>query len=318
MKKSQLLFICFFIFINIVYAKDIKPIFTLETRALVYDFVLDGKDLYVSNDMGTIEVFDLYKKKKIDEIVLPPIYTVQGERVTPKIISLDRYNGKTIFVSTTLKGFRNIWLHDGRNLKQLIKTEDKLTIQKVKFVDDKSFVLGTVGHEMILYDMSDSYKTYREHIEQSAFSDLVLSEDKQTMISSSESGRVSIIDVKTGQLINILESLNVDNIYNIDYKNGNIITAGQDRRVGVYPKIGKPYYLKSDFLVYSVALSPSGKTGIYSSGEENYLQVFNLKTKNKSDKLVGHFGVPRRIKFFNENELFSSGDENRIFYWKIN
>lgn len=317
MKKLRYLFILSICIVNI-YAKDIKPIFTLETRALVYDFVLDGKYLYVSNDMGTIEVFDLYKKKKIDEIVLPPIYTVQGERVTPKIISVDRYNGKTIFVSTTLKGFRNVWLHDGRNLKQLVKTEDKLTIQKVKFVDDKSFVLGTVGHEMILYDMSDSYKTYREHIEQSAFSDLVLSEDKQTMISSSESGRVSIIDVKTGRVIDVLESLNVDNIYNIDYKNGNIITAGQDRRVGIYPKIGKPYYLKSDFLVYSVALSPSGKTGIYSSGEQNHLQVFNLKTKNKSDKLVGHFGVPRRIKFFNENELFSSGDENRIFYWKIN
>ncbi len=51
--------------INFLYAKDIKPLFTLETRALVYDFVLDGTNLFVANDMGTIEVFDLFTQKRL-------------------------------------------------------------------------------------------------------------------------------------------------------------------------------------------------------------------------------------------------------------
>lgn len=303
--------------INFLYAKDIKPLFTLETRALVYDFVLDGTNLFVANDMGTIEVFDLFTQKKVDEIVLPPVFTLQGERTTPKIINLDRYNGKTLFVSTTLKGFREVWLHDGFNLKKIIKIEDKLSVRKVKFIDDKKFILGTIGHEMILYDRSDNFKMYRKHIEQSAFSDLMLSEDKKTMISSSESGRVSLIDVKSGAILEKYESQNVDNIYKISYKNGTIITAGQDRRVGVYPKNSEPYYIKSDFLVYSVGLNPSGTLGVYSSGEENYLQVFDVKTKKMLNRLVGHNSLPTNIKFFNEKELFSSGDENRVFYWKI-
>lgn len=313
MKKICLILLLF----NYLFAKDIKPIFTLETRDLVYDFVLDGTKLYVANDFGTIEVFDLFKKKKIDEIVLPPIFTTQGKRVTPKIISVDRYNGKTIFVSTTLKGFREVWIHDGFNLKKIIKEEDKLSIRKVKFIDDEKFILGTIGHEIILYDTSDNHKVYRKHIEQSAFSDVVLSEDKKTMISSSESGRVSLIDVRSGQVLDIFESQNVDNIYKVSYKNGTIITAGQDRRVGVYQKDEDAYYIQSDFLVYSVGLNPDATRGVYSSGEENHLQVFDIKTKQKLNKLIGHNTVPTNIKFFNEKELFSSGDENKVFYWKI-
>ena len=303
--------------LNFVFAKDLKPIFTLDTRALVYDFVLDGRELFVANDMGTIEVFDLFEQKKIDEIVLPPVFTMQGKRTTPKIISVDRLNGKTLFVSTTLKGFREVWLHDEFKLKKIIKQEDKLTVRKAKFVDDGKFVLGTIGHEMILYDTSDSFKLYRKHIEESAFSDVVLSEDKKTMVSSSESGRVSLLDVKTGEILEKFESQNVDNIYKLSYKNGTIITAGQDRRVAVYQKNEEPYYIKSDFLVYSVGLNPSATIGVFSSGEENHLQVFDIKTQKMLNRLVGHNSVPTNIKFFNEKELFSSGDENKIFYWKI-
>lgn len=317
MKNLKILLVLFFINFSFIFAKEIKPIFVLETRDLVYDFVLDGSLLFVSNATGTIEIFDLFKQSKIDEIVLPPMYNAHGKQVTPKIISVDRHNGKTLFVSTTLKGFRDVWIHDGMNLKHIIKVENKLTVREARFIDDGSFILGTIAHEMILFNINDSYKTYRKHIEQSTFSDVALSEDKKTMISSSESGRVSLIDVKTGNVLKIYESQNVDNIYKVAYSNGNIITAGQDRRVGVYPKNNKPYYIKSDFLVYSVGLSPSGKIGVYSSGEENDLQVFDIKTKKKMHRLVGHYSTPTTIKFIRENELFSSGDENKIFYWKI-
>jgi WD40 repeat protein len=74
---------------------------------------------------------------------------------------------------------------------------------------------------------------------------------------------------------------------------------------------------KSDFLVYSVGLNPNGDTGVYSSGEENHLQVFDIKTKKNLNRLIGHNSLPTNIKFFNEKELFSSGNENKIFYWKI-
>jgi len=81
--------------------------------------------------------------------------------------------------------------------------------------------------------------------------------------------------------------------------------------------VGKPYYIRSDFLVYAVGLSPSGKTGVYSSSEASDLQLFDVRSGQKTDRLVGHDAVPSTIRFFSEEGFFSAGYENRIFYWHL-
>ncbi|MGB5966337.1 MAG: nitrate reductase, partial [Sulfurimonadaceae bacterium] len=101
------------------------------------------------------------------------------------------------------------------------------------------------------------------------------------------------------------------------YRSSVIITGGQDRRVGVYRTGEKPYHLKSDFLVYSVGLSPSGRVGVYSSGEEQALQLFDTKTKKKMDRLVGHKEIVSKIEFIGEHSLISSGEGQEIFLWKV-
>ncbi|MEA2018570.1 MAG: hypothetical protein U9N59_08985 [Campylobacterota bacterium] len=170
---------------------------------------------------------------------------------------------------------------------------------------------------MMLYTASDSYNSYTSHLEQSSFSDLELSEDKKTMVTASESGRVIVSDVKTGQIIKKLPVLNLDKVYQLSYRNGNIITGGEDRKVGVYPKNGKPYFIKSEFLVYSVGLTPSGKIGVYSCDEHSTLQLFDVETGDKKDKLLRLYAIPTTLKFYDEKGLFAAGYENKIFYWRI-
>jgi WD40 repeat protein len=165
--------------------------------------------------------------------------------------------------------------------------------------------------------MGEGYRTYSKQVEQSTFSDMVLSEDKKSVVAVSESGQVTMMDVKTGKVLKDPKPLNLDNIYKVDYKNGNIITAGQDRRVGVYPKNGTPYYLKSDFLIYCAALSPSGKIGVYSANEKNDLQLFKVNGGVKTHILVGQDSVPSTIKFFNEDGFFSAGYGYSIYYWYL-
>lgn len=307
----------FLFFLSLSSAKDIKPTFVIETKGFVMDFVIDGSNMYIANDAGSIEVFDFSALKIVNEIVLPLMKTTKGSLVTSKVLSVDRFNGKTLIVSTTLKGYREVYIHDGITLNKIIKKENKLTVNKAKFIDENNFILGTVGHEVISYNLGDNYIAYRRHIEESTFTDVAVSADKKTMITSSESGRVSQLDVKTGKIINSFESENVDKIYKVGYSNGVIITAGQDRRVAIYKKGEKPYHIKSNFLVYCTALSPSAKRGVYSSDEDHNLQVFDIKTKEKTDRLIGHYSTPTTIKFVTENELFSSGDEKKVFYWKL-
>ncbi|MCK5111117.1 MAG: WD40 repeat domain-containing protein [Arcobacteraceae bacterium] len=311
------LLVVVFMIAHYSYAKDIKPTFILKSKGFVNDFVLDNTKLYVANDEGSVEIFDLQTQKLVGEIFIEPIFTTKQVWQNSKILSVDRQNGKTLIVSNDKGPFRNVWLHDGKNLKHIVKAEDKIAIKEARFIDDDKFIFGTLGYEMILHNTNDSYHTYKKQVEQSSFCDLELSEDKKTMITSSESGQVTLSDVKTGKIIKKYKPINLDKVYQVAYKNGNIITAGQDRKVAVYPKKGKSYYLKSKFLVYSVGLSPSGKTGIYSSSEDSDLQLFNIQTGKKINTLVGHYAIPTTIKFYDEKSLFSAGYEDKIFYWRI-
>jgi WD40 repeat protein len=97
-----------------------------------------------------------------------------------------------------------------------------------------------------------------------------------------------------------------------------IATAGQDRKVVVYiPKAGSAYQIKSDFLVYSVGLSPSGATVGYASDEHNNVTVLNTATKSK----IAIFGKNRmtlsKIVFINENELLVASDDKIINLYSV-
>ena len=177
--------------------------------------------------------------------------------------------------------------------------------------------MATLGSEVILHDTSENYNVYNSHISQSAMGDISLSDDKEKIVFCDESGEVKIIDTKNSNILQKYSSQNVDNIFKVAYSNGVVITAGQDRRVGVYQPNEEAYHIKSDFLVYCVGISPSGKTGIYSSTQEGVLQLFDIKTKTKHDRLIGHKGVINQIKFINENELFSSSRDNYVLQWKL-
>lgn len=316
--NKLLVILIFVIFIPIyINAKIIKPTFILKSKGFVNDFVIDNENLYVGNDEGSVEIFNLITRKLVGEILLEPILTTKQVWQNVKILSVDRYKGKTLIVSTSKGPFRNIWLHDGKTLQHIIEIKNKMAIKEARFIDDNKIMFGTLGYEMVLYNIGDGYSSYKSQLEQSSFEDLVLSEDKKTMATSSESGQVTITDIKTGKVLNKPTPLNLDKVYQVAYKNGTIIAGGQDRKVVVYPKDAKPYYIKSDFLVYSVALSPSGKKGIYSSSVDSDLQLFDIQTRKKIAKLVGHYAIPTTIKFYDEKGLFSAGYEDKIFYWRI-
>ncbi len=298
-------------------AKDIQPLFRLTSSGLVSDIVVDGPLLYAGNDRGSVEVFDLASRKKVSEILIEPITDFMGDAVAPKIFSVDRLNGKTLFVSQASAGYSNVWIHDGKHLKQVIDEKQKLSIIEARFADEKRIVLGTLGYEMILYETDERLEVYRTHVAQGAFSDMAMSEDRTKMVAVDESGGVTLLNVEDSKVLQLFDSENVDNVYRIDLRNGMLITAGKDRRVGVYPPNAAPYHIQSDFLVYCAALSPSARMGVYSSGIDNDLQLFDTATRQKSHRLVGHNGTLNAIVFINEDELVSAAEERDILVWKI-
>ena len=306
---------------SFMHASDIKPVATLKVSGLVSDFVIDGNLLYVATDTGTVDIIDLYTQKITSEIKLPTITTLQGE-IPSRIHAIDRHEGKTLLVSSASNAYRNVWIHNAKlpldkKLTKIINKNKHLMPKKAFFTADGKVIFGTFGSDITLYDSSENYQLYQTHVSESTMGGMALSSNKKKMVISDESGSVRLIDVNTSQIEKTFYSEHVDNIYSVAFAKNNIITAGQDRRVGVYPAFGDAYHIKSDFLVYCVGLSPSGKKGIYSSGTAHHLQLFNLKDKQKLQRLVGHHATPNKIHFINEDLLISSGDEETIYFWNI-
>ncbi len=300
-----------------LYAKDIAPTSKFRSIGFVNDFVVNSKYLYAASDLGVVDIFDLNTRKIINQILLPPLTTETNMLIPAPIISVDYLNGKVLIVSVGKKTYRNVWIYENHELKNIANEEKKLSIKEARFLNDGQIIFGTLGSVVILHDTSEHYNLYKSHISYSAMGDMQLSFDKTEIVTADEGGEVQIMDAKTSKVKKRYSSQNVDNLFHVAYSSGVVITAGQDRRVGVYQKDRDAYHIKTDFLVYCVGLSPSAKLGIYTSGEEMNLQLFNPKTKELGDRLVGHKTVPNQIKFINEKELFSSDGRRDIFYWKL-
>ena len=304
-------------------AKEIKPLYRLSSSTkMVTDLLIDGKTLYATTDGGIIDIFDIEKWEKTGAITLPDIKDFMGDLVPPKVFSIDKRGEKFVIVSKGESGFSNVHIYDGKELKQIIDAKREFFIKKGIFADDNRVLLGLLSSEIVLYDIVSNKVVYRRGIKErrsggSAFSDMVLSEDMRTLATADESGEINLFNVEDFKHIKLLSGQNLDNIYKIDYKNGVIITAGQDRRCAVYKPDGSAYYISGEFLIYGAALSPSGKIGVFASTIESDLQVFNTQTKNKMALLKGHKATLTDFAFLNETQFFSAADEKDILFWDI-
>jgi len=312
----------FFLLLTIHHAKDIKPIATIEVSGLVSDFVEDDRLLYVATDAGVVDIIDLFSQEIVSQIRFDPLETMHGDKIPTRVHSIDRFEGKTLLVTSGISAYRNVWIHDGKKpinqrLKKIIDEKKHLMPKRAFFSADGKIILGTFGSDIVLYDNHEAYSVYNTHISESTMGGMALSSDKKKMVISDESGAARLIDINSSNVEKTFTSQHVDNIYSVAYSKDVILTAGQDKRVGVYCN-DEAFHIKSDFLVYCVGISPSGKIGAYSSGIAHDLQLFNTIDGSKTDRLKGHQATPNKIMFVDENTLISAGDEYIIYFWVLN
>ena len=314
MIKNMLLII---VFISVLHSNE-KAIATFNASGSVTDLVYQDSKLYAATDAGCVDIFDTATQKIIHKIKVAQITDFMGESSDSKVYSVDLISNKTLLLSQGQKGARRIHIYEDETLKLVLPDTKKLFIAKAKFLDENTIILGLLSNEIISYDIQKQEVNYRVQISQSKFSDFVLGEDKKEIIIADESGNLKIHDTKTAKLKSELRGQNLDNVFQVDTKNGVIATAGQDRRIVIYtPKSGSVYYKTSNFLIYSVGLSPSGEIVGYSSDEKNNITVFNTVTKKKLGVYGGNKMTATNILFINESEFFVATDDTIINQFKI-
>ena len=313
------IFLIITVLISSIFAADFQqPSKRYTSSGAVVDMVLADQKLYSATDASSVDVFDLKSTKIIKKITVSKITDFMGDVIDSKVYSVDVLDGAVVLLSQGEKGFRRVHTYIDGKLVEVISIQDQLYIAKVVFLDSKTLLLGLLSNEIIAYDIATKKMNYRQQVSFSKFSNFALNEKKSEVVVADESGDLKIHSTKDGKLLKTLEGQNLDNVFQVDYKNGIIATAGQDRRVVIYnTTFNSAYYKTAPFLIYGVGLSPSGKLVAYASDEQNNVTVFKTSSKNT----VGHYGGNKmtlsKILFVNEKEFLVSSDDKTINLYNI-
>lgn len=299
-------------------AKDLSANYSLIASSAVTDLVLKDEKLYASTTASSVDIFNIGSREKIESIKLPKIKDFIGDDIDSKVYSIDVLKEKILILFQGEKGGRNISIYKNGIFDSIIEDKDKLFIARAKFIDENHIIYALLSNQIYLYDLKNKKILKEIQISQSKFSNFVLTQDKSKIIVCDESGVLTMIDSKNFEIIKTFENQNLDNVFQVDTKNGIIITAGQDRRSAIFYMNSKnAYYKEFSFIIYSAGLSPSGNLAGVASDEDNNVTIFNTKTKEDLYKLTQNKSTLTNILFINENEIFVSSDDEKINYYKI-
>ncbi|WP_417325728.1 WD40 repeat domain-containing protein [Halarcobacter sp.] len=310
-------FLSFFILVVSSFAlEEVTPTYSLKATGAVQGIVYKDELLYTGTANGTVEVFDTKEKKIIKTIELPKIKDFMGDTIPAKVYSIDLIEDKILIVTQGMKGYRNLWIYENEELKKLIGIEKKFFIQKASFVSDTRVVFALLSNQLGIFDIEKNDVTVLTQVSQSSFSHFALNENRSKLITTDESGVIRVL--KTSDLVveKRLKALNLDRVYQLDFKKGKVLTAGQDRKAVFYDSFSS-YALNFDFLLYSCALSKNAKYGAIAYNEENEILVFNTSSKKYLYKLIGQDATLTQILFISDKEIFASSDSQTINFWRL-
>ncbi len=296
----------------------------VKASGAVSDIVYSHGKIFVSTERSKVDIVDLKTGKIVKEIDFPYFEDFMGELQPAKVFSADvSPDGKTLIaVVQTERGGKDVYLvnlEEKGKPEKVLSRKAHLPISRVRFVSNNRVIFGLSGDEVVLYDLKEKKQIYRIPVGMSFFSDMALDTDKKLLAVADESGDIHVVDVEKGKLIKNIEEMNKDKSFSVDIKNKTVISGGRDKKASVYSlKTGKrKEFLADDFMVFSVGLSPSGKTGAYLYNDKYDVAIIDTGLGEKLGFLKGHKSTPGKILFINENTIVIGCDNGEIYIWRI-
>ncbi len=290
------------------------PAAEFQVEGIVTDFSVEGNRLYVGTDMGRIEIFDLKRMKLIGRIPLPPVTTPRGGRIPSRVQSVDVRKGRVLVTTMGKGGYRVVWLLGPEGARKLVDESQKLILKEARFADDERVAMVTFGAEFAVCSLGERSLIRRKQIGQSTVGDMATEEENRTVIAD-ESGAVSIVDTRSGAVVERLPTKHMDPVHSVAYAAGVTLSGGQDRKVFVTFK-GRSSPISAGFPVFCVGISPDGKVGAYTRGDEQLIRLFDTATGRTMKDLKGHRALIHRILFLEDGRLISAERGPMLLMWR--
>jgi WD40 repeat protein len=305
---------------SVLYGAVLTPERFIEAGGNVIDVVVKEGKIIAGTDAGTLEVYDFETGVLQKAFQMTPIEDFMGNPMPAKVFSIDKIANmeRYLVLAQSPTSYREVFIIQDGKQRKIIDTADRLMIKKAKFIAPQVILLGLLSNELVLFDIEKEAIEYRFQLTQSHFSDFALSKDKTLVPTTDESGKVHLVDVKRGKVMQTFKGGNVDNVYKLDMEEERILTAGQDRRGILYERTtGKFDRYDAEFLIYACALSPSAKLGALPPTEQNENAIYDVDTKRQLHLLRGQKTTLNTIVFVDEKTLVSSSDDKFIMIWSI-
>ena len=306
-------------FLTLLFSQSVKqPASKFTSSGSVVDIVYKDGKVYSATNASCVDIFDYQNKKLIKKIEVEKIIDFMGDTIDSKVYSVDVMDDNILILSQDKQGFSRVHIHKDNKNELIFDHSKGLGVLKAKFLDKNTILLGLLSNELISFDIKKRTSNWAIQVSGAKFSDFALNESKNEVVIADESGNLKIHNTKDGKLIKLLAGENLDNVFQVDYKNGIIATAGQDRKVVIYaPKFGSAHHVKSNFLIYSVGLSSSGKIVGYACDENNNVAIVDTISKSKIGRFSGNNMTLSKIVFVNENEFLVGSDDRIINQYSV-
>lgn len=314
MRKILILFLT--LMSSLFSMSTLPPTFSLQASGDVQDMVYEAPYLYAATSKGTVDVFNIQTKEKIQTLQIPAIKDFMGDDVDSKLYSIDLRNSTLMIVAQGAKGYRNLWFYDKKQLSKKIDISQHYFIKKARFIDEQHALLGLLSNELVVYNFKTQQAEKIRQVSGSSFSDFVLSEDKQTVITTDESGVVRQLSTSDLKEIKKFEAKNLDKVFQLAFKKNTVLTAGQDRKSVLYTPQGI-HEFEFEFLLYSCGLNPNASLGAIAYNENNDVLVFDVKTQQKLYRLTQNKATLTKLLFIQQKELFASSESKKINFWRL-
>lgn len=186
--------------------------------------------------------------------------------INDNIVFVDDYLDKILIISSK-DGDKTLNIYSNKKLRSIKLPSD---INKA-FLYDKGIILVSLASEIKMLDF-DFNEVFLKHFSSASINSASLNNDRSKLALGFESGKIAIFDLKNNDFL--MKEIHKDNIYNVDYKNGLIISCSTDRNVVISDEnLNEIKKISNDNLVYNCALSDDGSVYAYSCDVDNNICI---------------------------------------------
>lgn len=322
MKK---LFLCFVGVISVLFGADLAQLDYAQkiTAKDSINYISTYKNtLYISTNSGEVEIYNLQTRKKIDSIKLPNITDLWGEVRQPRVFNTHTKDGKSLLiVSQDTADKSNLFIYKNSKLRKIDLGEKNGIIKNAFFVNDDEILLSISSFEIIRYNIARgevvwSLKPKFLEAINEVFTDLRINGD--LAISSTEGGSLYLIDLANGEVKRILKGANFDYIYMLGTTKNVALTAGRDKICGVYNLTNGDFKrIKTEFMIYAVAISSDSSRGAVSYNENGDILIFNTHSLAKIALLTGGNAPTSQVIFMDNSKVLAAFGNDSVLFWNL-